>query len=784
MVGGSAFILVDISPPSPLGRYEAKLDAAKRIIWEVAVTFSERRSRGDEASAVWAEVIRVWTVVEDHDDISAEVEKVVVAHRRGETCFLKTPLASVANPLAGGAAAASGGGGGESPRGEDGQRAAPSPLDGGGGGGENGDAEVVAYESARRGAQGPRTFSAAEAGGLVHYPPASPDPNDYKLLKFYSVTSPTLRSLLNRSGRSDATLPFKVTSKEWAILQLESANAILLLGRSGTGKTSCICYRLAFKWSQYWESSRDCFEVPDDVVSWHARRAVEAEAERAAAADARREDADLEHITRGKGGGGAARAAVTSSSAVEAEAAAAAATAAGAAPVKCHLRQLFLTKNAVLRSQVEDVTRSLCVSFSAEADNPFESAKFSGENRAHDAAAAAAEMAPAAAVKGSGGDDDDNESVASGVTSHSAASGGVAGGGGPAPFTYVPPKGMAGLASLQEVPNERFPLFLTGTELLLALDASMPVGADSQRFHALSKAAGSRSGVGDSAGSGSGSGAAGRASARAALAWDGEKGGLADLNDYFGGDDDEDEDLYDEDLHGDGDGEFGMGAGAGAGDGGGGAGGGGEGGGGGGRGDGGRGDKGVAAARAVVAATEVTLHVFKQRLWPKMKARGGDAAASKGGSHQGASLDPALVWTEIKSYIKGSVEGMLAHLAADDASDGLEARQARLKQAYLGLGRKRVSMDAGVRERVWELYLVYQRLRREQGLWDEGDLVLNLYRRLRRHGPSGILFHHCYVDEVQDFTQAELLLVGGGGSLGLFWGVRYTQPCLWNWLRR
>jgi superfamily I DNA/RNA helicase len=64
-----------------------------------------------------------------------------------------------------------------------------------------------------------------------------------------------------------------------------------------------------------------------------------------------------------------------------------------------------------------------------------------------------------------------------------------------------------------------------------------------------------------------------------------------------------------------------------------------------------------------------------------------------------------------------------------------------------------------VRERVFDLFVVYQKLKRDLGFWDEGDLVLNLFRRLRTHGPSGVLIHHAFVDEVQDFTQAELFVV-------------------------
>ena len=62
--------------PKGIHLYEAKIDAAKRILWEVAVTFSERRSANlaqEGQSAVFAEGIRVWAIVEDHDNISTEV---------------------------------------------------------------------------------------------------------------------------------------------------------------------------------------------------------------------------------------------------------------------------------------------------------------------------------------------------------------------------------------------------------------------------------------------------------------------------------------------------------------------------------------------------------------------------------------------------------------------------------------------------------------------------------------------------------------------------------------
>jgi hypothetical protein len=72
--------------------------------------------------------------------------------------------------------------------------------------------------------------------------------------------------------------------------------------------------------------------------------------------------------------------------------------------------------------------------------------------------------------------------------------------------------------------------------------------------------------------------------------------------------------------------------------------------------------------------------VFASKMWGKMKA--------KVANNAGGSFEPALVWTEIKSYIKGSVEALKAHEEADDRGESVPLRQKRLKEAYLALGRK------------------------------------------------------------------------------------------------
>ena len=51
--------------------------------------------------------------------------------------------------------------------------------------------------------------------------------------------------------------PFRVTDREHAVINLQSRAPILLLGRSGTGKTTCCLYRLWSRFLTYWTKSRE-----------------------------------------------------------------------------------------------------------------------------------------------------------------------------------------------------------------------------------------------------------------------------------------------------------------------------------------------------------------------------------------------------------------------------------------------------------------------------------------------------------------------------------------------
>ena len=135
---------------------------------------------------------------------------------------------------------------------------------------------------------------------------------------------------------------------------------------------------------------------------------------------------------------------------------------------------------------------------------------------------------------------------------------------------------------------------------------------------------------------------------------------------------------------------------------------------------------------------EVTYDVFVYELWPEMKKK------------LQVDCHATLVWMEIRSFIQGSFEALLS----DTGYLTLEK--------YLNLGRKcAANFTSDRRAEIYVLYMEYCRLKQELAMYDENDLVYHVYRRLTTAdgaAPDWVI-HKFYVDETQDFTQAELCLL-------------------------
>ncbi|WAR27596.1 TRNK1-like protein [Mya arenaria] len=122
-----------------------------------------------------------------------------------------------------------------------------------------------------------------------------------------------------------------------------------------------------------------------------------------------------------------------------------------------------------------------------------------------------------------------------------------------------------------------------------------------------------------------------------------------------------------------------------------------------------------------------------KEIWPRIKKK--------------AIYHPSLVWTEIMSFIKGSFE------ALSKPNGYLE------KEEYFKLGRKRAPNFSEERDSIYSYFLKYEHFKKQNSLFDETDLVHDTFRRLRVLKWRPWVIHQIYVDETQDFTQAELCLL-------------------------
>ena len=81
------------------------------------------------------------------------------------------------------------------------------------------------------------------------------------------------------------------------------------------------------------------------------------------------------------------------------------------------------------------------------------------------------------------------------------------------------------------------------------------------------------------------------------------------------------------------------------------------------------------------------------------------------------------------------------------------------KDDYFKLGRKRAPNFSDMRGTIYELYLKYRAFKQKYSCYDETDVVHSVFHRLRNLETRHWVIHQIYVDETQDFTQAELCLL-------------------------
>ncbi|KAL8569952.1 hypothetical protein ACOMHN_056384 [Nucella lapillus] len=621
--------------PEGLNLHQAKFVKGGRILWELAIAFSPRLSEAAEkridedqrkgefavrGGRVYTEIIRVWDIVfHSKQQLRPAVQRIIQSHQRGEHCLVRKELKGVKSQQFKGGGT---------------RRRYPMLY-----------SETDISEDARLALQ-----SEEPVGKLQLCPPASASEMEFHILKFYCFSSALVYNVL-KNLEMKIDFPFRVTDREHAVINLQSQAPILLLGRSGTGKTTCCLYRLWSRFLSYWSKSKDM-----EYAAWLPRTVHFVSPEDEPEEEEEEEEDPNAELFKGlldKEGQGKSKRA--SAAAAAAAAASASASASDNHPPRLsspteegcweeddgyeegeekeeggegeeeeeeagvtshvkydHLHQLFVTKNQVLCSEVQKNFRELC-----HADD---------------------------------------------IAQH-----------------HVIVEESALPHRLQDVDEYKFPLFLTSRQLILILDASLPPPHFFERNE--------------------------DGSLRVIIhGWGADEEIFAFVPLEDDSDEEDDEDYLEEE-----EGE-----------------------------DRKEGDNQAGAdhqPRKKDNRREVTYSVFAHEIWSKITKK------------IQVNYHPSLVWTEIMSFIKGSFASLTQPKGFLD-QDGYEK-----------LGRKQAPNFTGSRHKVYELFLRYTDYKRQNGLYDEADLVFNIYQRLKTVGPLPWVLHEVFVDETQDFTQAELTVL-------------------------
>ncbi|NWU99885.1 TRNK1 protein, partial [Upupa epops] len=235
--------------------YEAKLSKGARMLWELAIDFSPRCSESAEmimeteqakghpgsSGRVYTEIIRIWAIVVDHCKLNHVLDNICISYKRGLSCILRKKLKGINT--------------GQQSHNTTTQKRVPRCY-----------VEDLEAEKSQ-------DHTVPE-----YFPPASSAELEFNILKFHSFSTNMALNIIN-DVHSSVEYPFRVGELEYAVIDLnpKPMEPIILIGRSGTGKTTCCLYRLWKKFCSYWEKSTLADGPLLERQTWQQRQCSEVE---------------------------------------------------------------------------------------------------------------------------------------------------------------------------------------------------------------------------------------------------------------------------------------------------------------------------------------------------------------------------------------------------------------------------------------------------------------------------------------------------------------------------
>ncbi|NXC28013.1 TRNK1 protein, partial [Campylorhamphus procurvoides] len=235
--------------------YEAKLNKGARMLWELAIDFSPRCSESPEkimeteqtkslpekSGRVYTEIIRIWAIVLDHGKLNRALENICISYNRGLSCILRKKLKGINE-------------------------------------GHQNHSVTTEKRVPRCYVEDTEAEKSKEHTMPEYFPPASAAELEYNIMKFHSFSTNMALNIIN-DVQTSVEYPFRVGELEYAVIDLnpKPMEPIILIGRSGTGKTTCCLYRLWKKFYSYWEKSTLANGPLLERQTWQQRQCSEVE---------------------------------------------------------------------------------------------------------------------------------------------------------------------------------------------------------------------------------------------------------------------------------------------------------------------------------------------------------------------------------------------------------------------------------------------------------------------------------------------------------------------------
>ncbi|CAL4975998.1 unnamed protein product [Urochloa decumbens] len=140
--------------------------------------------------------------------------------------------------------------------------------------------------------------------------------------------------------------------------------------------------------------------------------------------------------------------------------------------------------------------------------------------------------------------------------------------------------------------------------------------------------------------------------------------------------------------------------------------------------------------QAYIGTKEVDYEKFSHSYWPHFNAKLTN------------NLDPSTVFTQIISYIKGG------HQPGKSSDGKLEK-----KDYVMFYDRRFPSLSADIRDKIYDIYICYEKKKCIAREFDLSDFVNSLHCRLSTNGYKGDMLDVIYIDEVQDLSMNQIALL-------------------------